>query len=209
MPPRIVRCHRMIDARELAITKRLIPRIGHEFIKRRIGINRRQFLRAGRPLRFVRSRIVQSRPHLHRLPIQRIPSLKCPFQRHIIEWPLHRNTFHVNRLPIVRMFDRLGSISKMIPRLHGIPAQPLPLRRGLFAIGRKRHRPRITRHLDLPPPVPTVDEIAIGFGFGKPGDCPAQIQINTNTDRPIIQIRNVRLVRLWFSPHHCAEQQRH
>jgi hypothetical protein len=76
----------------------------------------------------------------------------------------------------------------MIARLHRIPSKSRPDRRWLLSRRHEWHRPGIVRHLNLPTPIPVVDEVLrILPRRRQMGNRAAGVEIHTDPDDAVIE----------------------
>ena len=85
------------------------------------------------------------------------------------------------------MVDYAGTVAGVVARLDRIPAEAGPGFGWLLAARRKRLRPGIKRHLNLPAPVVVVNNINPVVGIGKISNGAAKVEVYAEPDGAIVQ----------------------
>ena len=116
------------------IRERTVARVSEKPVKLADGVDRRQLLVVRGVLCLVGAVVYQPVSHDRGLAFQRDPGLEGALARDVVEGPLHRDCFDVERLSVVRVFEYLARMLKDVARSDRVPGPVLPAGMG-FAEG--------------------------------------------------------------------------
>ena len=174
------------DMGEGILGERPISRVRHQAGEPGDGIDGRQFLRARPVGRLVGPMVCAAVTHVNDRPLERGPGFEGALAGDVFERPLHGNTPDVELFAVIAVLDDLGRVHKAVAGLDGIPAEAGPGFVGLLVANLERPRPGVVRHLNLPPEIGAVDDIAGMVLARDEGDRSAQGQVHADAHLAIV-----------------------